>query len=174
MPNLSKILKQLDLEGQELKMSCYFAHPYVTLGTEDEARILKILKSRRIRVINPFDGEAPMLKEYGIDNTKDYYKSPYYSLAKRIWTKDLKQIKNANMILVWMPVSSTGTAAELQYALDLQEKRKKQGIPFLIQIITSVRHPIVAYAMARGNQHFESIDDFERLNRCKWDDKRRI
>ena len=50
-------------------MICYFAHPYESIGTPEEKEIIDELKSRRVIVINPFDGEDKMMQEkYGVDN----------------------------------------------------------------------------------------------------------
>jgi len=150
------------------KLKCYFAHPFNTRGSEEEKKIISILEERRIEVINPFDGEDRYLALFGV---KEYWQDPLYNIGRDLWKKDLKQIEDCDMLVAYLPEGSIGTAAEIQFALDCQKKKRRNRAndPYLIQIITDIRHPLVAFAMAQGNQHFETIGDFKILRKCRWD-----
>lgn len=170
-----------------MKLKCYFAHSFELLGSEEEKRIMRILKERRVEIINPFDKEEKLCKKY---NVKNYYDGSIYKHAREIWITDLQLIKQSNLVVVYLPenMRAIGTAAELMFALEWQKKkrsfnkhlRKKFGLgmmkrkdePFLIQIISPIKHPLFAYALMYGNQYYESIDDFERFRQSRWKDER--
>jgi len=149
------------------------AHPYNKKSTPNKYKIKRILKERGVEVIDPFIGEFKLMREHGI---KDYYDKPDYKVAREMWVKDLAQIRDCNMILVWLPHDSIGTAAELMYALEWQKRIRYQDkeLPsderraFLIQIIAAKKHPLFAYALQFGNQQFENVIAFEKMNVMRW------
>ena len=160
-----------------MKLRAYFAHPYKTIGSEGEKRIIDILEERKVKVINPFDTEDDVLEKY---NDK-----PLRKLGRDIWIKDLNQISKCNIFVVWMPdMPVFGCAAELQYALEWQKEKReinrhirmktgvgfdRQDEPYLIQMITKRKNPLIAYAIDYGNQLFETIDEFDKLQISRWD-----
>ena len=162
-----------------MKLCCYYAHPFSTKGSEGEKEIIKILKSRYIRITNPFDGEDDYIKKtFKVEN---YYPTTPFDAGVWIWDKCIRQINNSDLFLVWIPeqkeitgslghfkTTARGCYAELQYAVDLQTRRRKAGIPYLIQMITTDRHPIIAWALNRGNQIYNSINDFNRFREIQW------
>ena len=153
------------------KVKCYFAHPWSRHNSNGEKRIMSILRSRGVEVINPFDGEDEVLQKYGIEKNSYYYK-PIYKLAREIWIKDLKQIESCDMLLVWLPEKSIGTPQEISYAYHVVNRlRKRDGKPpIFIQIISSIKHPSFAYYLTGGNQYFSSISAFEHLKPERWED----
>lgn len=174
-----------------MKIKCYFAHPFRTIGSEGEKRIISALERRGVIVINPFIGEDKLCEKY---NVKSYYPKTLRKLGREIWIKDLKQIKESNLFLMWSPefsgeygahfnTTARGCYAELQYAIVLQRQKKlvdkkireRYGIgisrkdePYLIQMITKDRHPIIAYALQSGNQLYSTIEEFEKLKQSKF------
>jgi len=143
------------------KIKCYFAHPYESRDSPEEAEIIEELEFRRIEVINPFDGEDEMmLKKYG--RTK-YYPDPPYKLAREIWIKDERQVAEADMILVYVPEGtrlSGGCGIEMRKAYDWGK---------LIQIISASKHPAFAYVLTGANRQFETIKDWKVFKEMRWD-----
>ena len=143
------------------KFLCYFAHPYESIGSPEEKLIMDELKSRGVTVVNPFDGEDElMLKKYG---RTCYYPDPPYGLAREIWIKDLRQVKDCNMILVYVPDGvrlSGGCGIEMFYAY-------QQGK--FIQIISKSKHPAFAYVLDGHTQMFTSIANWKRKRELRWD-----
>jgi len=169
-----------------MKLRCYLAHPFELLGSEEEKRLIRILKERRLEIINPFEKQTEKDRKNYTDT--DNYGVIYYKKARDIWIEDLSTIKKVNLFVCYLPrgIVSIGTAAELMFALEWQKTkrnfnkhlRKKFGLgimkrrdePFLIQIISPIKHPLFAYALMYGNQYYESIDDFERFRQSRWKD----
>ena len=157
------------------KLKCYFAHPYSSKGTEDEAKILQILKERRIKVIDPFEEDHKIKRKFNMkeDDPFDYSNIKF---NREVWIDDLRSIRRSNLVLIWIPEISMGVSAELSYALTYQHKiehfnsgvRDDKKRIFHIQIITSVRHPLLAYALQNGNQLFNNIHDFDRMRQSEW------
>lgn len=137
-------------------INCYFAHPYNKRKSKVKYRIKKILRARNVNVIDPFIGEYKILKEHGV---KEYYEDPKYKLAREIWIRDLQKVRECQMLLAWSPEPSLGTAVELFYAYT----QKK-----FVQIISEKKHPLFAYVLTGGNQLFETVDDFDAFNVCRW------
>ena len=153
----------MPLKGYKLKV--YFAHPHAFKDSKEAKKIIEILKSRRVEVTNPFDGEDDMmLTRY---NRKHYYPDPPLKLGVEIWNQDLRRVADCDMIVVYVPEGqrlSGGCGWELSEAYRLNK---------FIQIISSNRHPAFAYVLkGRGriskNQMFETIDDFARLREIQW------
>lgn len=156
-----------------MRLKCYFAHPHKAKDTQEAKRIIDILKSRKVKVVNPFDGEDEICKKYGVET---YYPSTPYKLGREFWIKDLRQLDNCNMALFWLPKEYTpkGCFAELQHAIEYQNRKirrytaLKMENGYFIQIITEFRHPIIAWALCYNNQLYDNIDDFERHRQAKW------
>ena len=148
-------------DWKKKKYKCYFAHPYESRGTPEEAEIIEELKSRLVEVLNPFDGEDEMmLKKYGRTN---YYPDPPYKMGREIWAKDLRQVAEADMILVYVPAGvrlSGGCGIEMFHAYQLHK---------FIQIISISKHPAFAYVLTGANQMFESIKDWKGNRKLRWD-----
>lgn len=157
-----------------IKLKAYFAHPHSKRDSGKKYRIKRALKESGVEVIDPFIDEFKMMREHGI---KDYYDKPTYKLGREIWNKDLAQIRDCNMMVVWIPEVSMGTSAELQYGLEWQKrirfqdkgKPAEEKRPFLIQMITKIKHPLIAYALQFGNQQYYSVKDFETKRQFKWE-----
>ena len=153
------------------KLRVYFAHPSKMIGSDDEKRIIQILKDRKLDVINPFDEEASIRIQINLKTWKDTMPKDF---ARKLWVNDLAFINTSDIIVAWFPLyEAIGTAAEVQHALDLQKKYyytrknyKSKGL--LIQIISKIRHPLFAYALQHGNQLYDTIDDFERFKQSDW------
>lgn len=144
------------------KFSCYFAHPYESRLTDEAKMIIEELESRKVKVINPFDGEDElMLSKYGRTN---YYPDPPFHLGVDVWSKDMRQVSACDMLLVYVPDGqrlSGGCGVELFKAW--QEKK-------FIQIISKSRHPVFAYIMAHSNAvMYNSIDDWIHHRPFMWE-----
>ena len=143
-----------------VKYKCYFAHPYESRGTPEEAEIIEELKSRRVEVVNPFnDEDEMMLAEYGRTN---YYPDPPYKMARGIWGKDERQVNECDMILVYVPEGTRltgGCGIEMRMAY-LWHK--------YIQIISKSKHPAFAYVLTGANVMFESIEAWKNNKRLVW------
>lgn len=156
------------------KLKCYFAHSYELKDSSTKYKIKKILETRNLEVIDPFKGEFRILRKYNIKEL-DYYNIDYKA-GREMWTKDLAQIRGSDLFVGLLKEKSTGVAAELMYALEYQKRIRlsdntkpfRERRPYLIQIISPVRHPLIAYALQYGNQHFETIKDFENLKAMRW------
>jgi hypothetical protein len=148
--------------NKKVKYICYFAHPYESRGTPEELEIIKEFKSRMVTVYNPFDGEDEMmLAKYGRTN---YYPDPPYKLGREIWAKDLRQVAEADMILVYVPDGerlSGGCGIEMFHAYQLHK---------FIQIISKSRHPAFAYVLTGPNQMYDSIKEWKRNHQLRWND----
>ena len=105
--------------NKKFKYKCYLAHPYESRDDDEIKEIIDELKSRGVTVVNPFDGEDKlMLEKYGRTN---YYPDPPYDLGREIWMKDERQVKECNMILVYVPNGqrlSGGCGIEMRKAYD--------------------------------------------------------
>lgn len=142
-------------------MICYFAHPYESRNTKEAKIIMDELKSRRVIVLDPFDGEDEMMrKKYGVDT---YYPYPPFQLGVDIWAQDLRRVAECNMLLVYVPQGnrlSGGCGIEMFHAWQLKK---------YIQIISVSRHPAFAYVMAHSNaEMYESIEDWKKFNKLRW------
>ncbi len=148
-------------------MKVYLAHPYLKRKSNKKYRIKKALEERGLEVIDPFIGEFKILRKY---NIKEYYESPDFRAAVRMWEKDLKQIRSADLLVIWLPFDSIGTSAELMYGLEFQKRLRHRDTErkFLIQIISDKKHPLFAYALKHGNQQFASVKDFEQMKIMRW------
>lgn len=143
------------------KMKCYFAHPYESRDTQAAKIIMDELKSRRIEVINPFDGEDDMmLAKY---NRTNYYPDPPFNMGAEIWAKDMRQVAEVDMLLVYVPPNtrlSGGCGVELFHAWQLKK---------FIQIISQSKHPVFAYIMKHSNaEMFNSIFDWQKFRKLRW------
>lgn len=139
-----------------MTISCYFAHPCDTKGSEEEKRIKMELKLRGVNVHDPFENEEKILKKYEID---DYYNDPRWQIGRDIWTSDIGMIKKCSMLLAYIPdYGCLGTAAELATAY---ENRK------FIQIISPIQHPM--FSVYSDPEHFfKKISDWENWRPFKW------
>lgn len=94
-------------------MRIYFAHPFATIGTEDEARILAELKKRGEEIHNPFENDKD--KEW-----MKRFRKGEFSLkdAERLVELDLAAIDRSDAVLVWLPtgIYTCGTICEMVYA----------------------------------------------------------
>jgi len=147
------------MSSEEFK--CYLAHPYESQNSEEIQIIKDELVARRVKVVNPFDGENElMLEKYG---RECYYPNPPFQLAVDVWTKDMRQVSECDMLLVYVPDGkrlSGGCGVELFKAW--QEKK-------FIQIISKSRHPVFAYVLAHSNgQMFESIENWKKYKELRW------
>lgn len=141
------------------KMKCYLAHPNEERGTPEIDEITKELERRGVEVVNPFSGEDRLMKEKY--NRKNYYPDPPYSLGREIWIKDMRQvIKECDMFLVYAPVHLTGGCG-----WELCEAYRHHKF---IQIISPSRHPCFAFSLTRGNQMYDSIEDWKKFRQLKW------
>ncbi len=151
---------EMKYKHQAGKLKCYFAHPYESRNTPEEQEIIKELESRRIMVINPFDGEDEMmLKEYG---RTSYYPDPPYELGRKIWAQDLKRVAECDMILIYVPEGvrlSGGCGIEMFHAYQLHK---------FIQIISKSKHPAFAWVLTGGNQMYETVEDWKKYRIFKW------
>ena len=147
--------------NKKVEFKCYFAHPYESIGTPEVDEIIKELKSRGVTVIDPFDGENDMmLKKYGRTN---YYPNPPYKMAREVWGKDLRQVFDCDMFLIYVPDGtrlSGGCGYEMAHAYFWHK---------FIQIISHSKHPAFAYVLTGGNQMFDSIEDFKAMRQLRWD-----
>ncbi|MCP4651654.1 MAG: hypothetical protein GY853_16455 [PVC group bacterium] len=143
-------------------LKAYFAHGWRSKSHPDKQRILDILKERKVEVIDPFVGEDEMCAKYG---EEDYYPNCNYKLGRAIWLKDLQHIRECDMVVAWIPEGVEGrfmgTSYEMCYAF-------MQYPPKFMQIISPLKHPFFAYLISGGNQHFTSIEAFEKLRKEKW------
>ncbi|MHA1795243.1 MAG: hypothetical protein ACTSUK_03965 [Promethearchaeota archaeon] len=139
-----------------MKLKCYFAHPYYTIGTYGEKRIKEELKSRRLEVIDPFEKEQKLLKEFAVE---EYYTGPqYYELARKMWTKDMGYVKTCDIVVAWIPdYRALGTAMEIAIAYEAGK---------FIQIISPLKHP--SYAVY-ADQYFLTIADWVSYREYKWE-----
>lgn len=141
------------------RYKCYFAHPWESRGSPEEAEIIEELKLRLVDVVNPFDNEDEIWTRYG---RTGYYPDPPYKLGREIWIKDLKSITECDMFLVYVPEGKRltgGCGYELAKAYD-QHK--------FIQIISMSRHPAFAYVLTGTNQMFENIKDWKKYYKLRW------
>ncbi len=153
-----KEIKLVDDIG--VNLSCYFAHSWISKDNPDKIRIVKALEQMKIEVIDPFTNEDKLCEEFG---ETDYYPFCNYKLGRAIWVKDLAQIRQADMFLMWvdshMQGRFMGTSYELAYAFNLGKH---------IQIISDLRHPYMAYVLCGGNRQYDTIEDFENSRRIRW------
>lgn len=155
------ILKELVLSSSPKEhLKCYFAHSWRSKDHPDKFRILEALKKMKIEVIDPFVGEDDLCFQY---DERDYYPNCNYKLGRAIWVKDLAQIRDCDMFLMWVDSSAPGrfmgTSYELAYAFGLGKH---------IQIISDLRHPCMAYVLCHGNRQYDTIEDFEHSRRIRW------
>ena len=155
------ILKHINVTKQpDVRLKCYFAHSWRSKNDPDKFRIISALNSSRVDVIDPFEGEDKICAEYG---EKDYYPGRIYKLGRAIWIKDLAQIREADIFLMWINSKKTGrymgVSYELAYAFGLGKH---------IQIISDLRHPYMAYVLCDGNRQYDTIEDFENSRRIRW------
>ena len=155
---ISVVISDSDKKVVSKKLRCYFSHPYEKRHSKKKYRIKKVLEERGVEVIDPFIGEFKILRKHNIE--EDYYNNPKFKAAREMWIKDLKQVRECDMIVAWIPEPSIGCSAEIQYAY----KKKK-----FIQIISPIKHPSFAYVLTGANQQFESVKDFENLRIMRWE-----
>ena len=145
-----------------MNLKCYFAHAGTTCNSDEKIRLVEILEDRGLEVIDPFDDEEKILRKHGCKG-KWFYDDPKYSAGREIWIKDLSQVREANLLLAWFSTGIhryIGISAELMYGLEYQKrirfdnntKPTERQTPFLIQIISEIKHPLIAYALQYGNQ----------------------
>ena len=152
-----------------MNLKCYFSHPVRSRGIYGEQRIMDIIKSRRVEVINSYD------KDIGVSMK---YTPGSYSYWRTIWTENIKQMDKCNIALFWLPekFEISGCFAELQHIVEYQNRIMRRNIhlnvdeqePYLIQIITRLRNPIIAWALCYNNQLYDNIEDFEKFRQTKW------
>jgi hypothetical protein len=149
------------------RLRCYFAHPYHYKDTPEKYKIIKELISRRLKILDPFEKEKEVLKEFGVD---DYYLGETYELARRIWTQDLGLISSAQVLLAWIPsiddlfLEKKAMYHTLGTAMEVAEAYNKGKF---IQIISPIHHPSFA-VYADEHQYFESIDNWIWHRDYKW------
>ena len=114
------------------KLRVYFAHPSKKKGSDEEKRIIEILENRQLDVINPFEEEKKLDLEY---DWKTWESSLPKNIARKLWIQDLSFVSICDILVAWFPLyKAIGTAAELQFALDLQKKYYYEWLQYL-------RHP---------------------------------
>jgi len=155
------ILKEVKIINEPSgKLKCYFAHPWRSRESPDKKRIIAALEGMKIEVVDPFMGEDNLCTKYG---EKDYYPNCNYKLGRALWIKDLAQIRDCDMFLMWadskIPGRFMGISYELAYAFALGKH---------IQIISDLRHPYMAYVLCHGNRQYNNIEDFEKSCRIRW------
>lgn len=90
-------------------ISIYLSHP---IWEQEEGKIIqKYLKSKKIRVYNPFD---------------------YESNTEKVIEKDIKLIASSDILLAFLPVPNIGVSMEIMYSWMLHKP---------IYVITSMKHP---------------------------------
>ncbi len=135
------------------KLKCFFSHPYNTKGSLEEAEIVAELKARQVEVINPL--------EY-VKEIKDFRFNISYKTIRDYWTKDLKNISECDMILIYVPEGtklSGGCGIQMFHAYQLHK---------FIQIITDNPHPAIAWVLTGANQIYETIKDWKGFHQMRW------
>jgi len=145
--------------------------------TKEAKRILEILEDRRIQIINPFVADNKIYEKHGV---KGYFPTTPYKLGRDIWTKVMNQLNTSNMALFWIPedkrlppighfmTTARGCYAEIQEAVNIQHRRNRQNIPYIIQFITKDKHPLIAWALCSPNQLYDGIYEFEHFRQTRW------
>jgi len=136
----------------------YFSHPYDTIGTPDEKRLLDIIKEEGWEVINPFENNP---EDVGVI---DRVKSSKFTLkdARDLVTNDLLNLGRCDAILVWIPNSSqtVGTICEMVYA-------RKLGL-FVVAIHCKLDGGPHAWMVHHADLLYLTIDDFAADRPTQW------
>ena len=101
-------------------MKTYFAHPYDSIDSDGEKRLLEYMAKEGWEVINPFENDP--LDETIIENIKS---GKFSSLeATALVENDLIHILECDAILVWIPKGfpSIGTICEMVFAATQSKK----------------------------------------------------
>ena len=155
------ILKPIIMSKQpNEKIKCYFAHSWRSKDHPDKFRIIRALNESRVDVIDPFVGEDKLCEEYG---QKEYHPNCDYRLGRAIWIKDLAQIREADIFLMWVDSKNEGSYMGVSYELGYAFNLGKH-----IQIISDLRHPYMAYVLSGGNIQYDTIEDFENSRKLRW------
>lgn len=177
-----------------MKLKAFFCHPFNCNENEMVCLIKNILKERKVKVeeIQPIKNYSDIhfSEEFDINELNKRQQEIEYNISRKgqrdKWIEWMNKIKECNLFIVWIPRGEDirNCYALLQYALMWQKERRsinrrireRTGInfdrkdkPYLIQIITKIWVPLIAYAVDYGNQLFKSVEDFERLRISRWD-----
>ena len=130
-------------------MRTYFAHPYDSIGTDGERRLIKAMEECGWSILNPFDNDP--IDSDAVENIK----SGTFSVedAAVLVNNDLTHILECDAILVWIPegIPSVGTICEMMFAAT-------QGRKWVI-VVHERSHPhswVVHYA----DELYLSIENF--------------
>jgi len=141
-------------------LKAYLAHSWRRKNHPDKYRIIKALKERKVVVVDPFEGEEELYAKYG---ETDYYTNCIYKLGREIWVKDLAQIRDCELFVAWVPNHTNGSMFGVAYELCYAFMNHK-----FIQIISPRKRVCFAYVLSKGNQQFETIEDFENVRVMRW------
>lgn len=140
----------------------YFAHPFDTMGSEGEKKIIEILTERGYDVKNPFEeGENELNEKYGVTT---YYDKPSKKFAKEIVEKDEELVRKCDELFAWIPKGSTpiGTIFEISWAFELFKQ---------ITVLCYKPQPFFSYY---SNILYISYKDFVENKPYVWMDTREI
>ncbi len=129
-------------------MRVYFAHPYDTVGTVDEKRLLEEMTKRGWDVLNPFENNPD---EEVIERIKSGH---FIALDALILVEnDLDNLNNCDTVLVWLPSSSSsvGAICEMVYAF------KAHKYEIVIHQRDCIVHPWVVY---HADLMYKTVDAF--------------
>jgi len=100
-----------------MKKKIYLAHPFDRRFSKRKNMLIKKLEERGFEVIDPFDGEDEIAKQYGV---KSYYENPCRAFALEIKERDFTQVESCDALFAWIPkgVTMIGTIREFDRALE--------------------------------------------------------
>lgn len=135
----------------------YFAHPFDTWQTPEEAEIEGALRHRGFDVVNPFDKERDLCRKFGADN---YYDAPTPEFASAIVEADFELFDSCDAYFGWFPggVAVVGTAVELAWAVALGKRvlaLSHRPNPFLVHY--SNEFYLDVESLREGRPTFESV-----------------
>lgn len=159
-------LRIRDKEKKKWKNSVYFAHPYAKRHSKGEKEIIQELKNQGYHVIDPFEGEEAFLASKGHEDPEHYYKNPTKPVASELWDKDFYYVEKCGVILVWMPVKSTGTPMEFSWAMACV---KFANMKKRIIVIDYSKHPGNAWGELKLDvELYSSIENFKNKKKYEW------
>lgn len=128
-------------------MKIYFSHPCSTRGTDEESKILTRLRSLG-DVVNPF--EIKGISKLELRASKEGW-TP--DLSERLVIKEKAEIKDSDMILVWLDFSNSpciGSVMEMLYTYTYSSAE--------IHVITdNVVHP---WILSHADVIYLTVDDY--------------
>ena len=127
----------------------YFAHPYKTWKTKEEAEIENILKNKNYEPINAFNRiENSLIDKFG----GEYYENASEEFAAEIVKGDFNLVDECDEYIGWFPMGSMciGSSIELYHAYT---KNKP------IIVICESPHPFL-YNLA--TKYYTNIENFDK------------